>query len=172
MVPVASGYPYIERILDIRDEAFPVNERIASRDISTFNEKNGFITLAFEDDGAPVGFMHMFKCDDSVYYGLYLAIAKEYRNKHYGSRALKLVIEEYLKGKMMFGFVEALLPEAENYQQRVERVRFYLRNGLYLLDGVIDGGPRGKYQFICTDPDMTFEQLRARMPFPIPSTAE
>ena len=93
---------------------------------------------------------------------LYLAIAKEFQNRHYGSRALKLVLEEYLKGKMMFGCVEALIPEAENYQQRVNRVRFFRRNGLFLLDGVIDGGERGKFQFICTDPNVTFEQLNAQ----------
>ena len=159
---VTSGYPHIERILDIRDEVFPANERIATRKVSQYNKANGYITLAFVDDNEVVGFMQLYDCGDDVYYGIYLAIAKEFQNRHYGSRALKLVLEEYLKGKMMFGCVEALIPEAENYQQRVNRVRFFRRNGLFLLDGVIDGGERGKFQFICTDPNVTFEQLNAQ----------
>lgn len=164
IVPLTSDYPNLERVLDIRDEAFPANERPASREVSSYNEKNGYVTLVFEDDHVPIGFMQMRHCGDNVYYGIYLAIGKEFRNRHYGSCALKLVVEEYLKGKMMFGCVEALLPEAENYQQRVDRVRFYQRNGMFVLDGVLDAGPMGKYQFVCTDPNATFEQLKAKMP--------
>ena len=168
IVPLTSDYPQLQRVLDIRDEAFPANERPNSRNVSSYNKDNGYVNLVFEDDNVPVGFMQLRHCGDNAYYGIYLAIGKQFRNRHYGSCALKLVVEEYLKGKMMFGCVEALLPEAENYQQRVDRVRFYQRNGMYLLDGVLDAGPRRKYQFVCTDPNMTFEQLKAKMAIAMP----
>ena len=168
IVPLTSDYPHLERVLDIRDEAFPANERPDSRNVSSYNKDNGYVNLVFEDDNVPVGFMQLRHCGDNAYYGIYLAIGKEFRNRHYGSRALKLVIEEYLKGKMLFGCVEALVPEAENYQQRADRVRFYQRNGMFVLDGVLDGGPRGTYQFVCTDPNMTFEQLKAKMAIAMP----
>ena len=168
IVPLTTDYPYLERVLDIRDEAFPANERPNSRNVSSYNKDNGYVNLVFEDDNVPVGFMQLRHCGDNAYYGIYLAIGKEFQNRHYGSRALKLVIEEYLKEKMMFGCVEALLPEAENYQQRVDRVRFYQRNGMFVLDGVLDAGPMGKYQFVCTDPNVTFEQLKARMSIAMP----
>ena len=168
IVPLTSDYPQLQRVLDIRDEAFPANERPNSRNVSSYNKDNGYVNLVFEDDNVPVGFMQLRHCGDDAYYGIYLAIGKKFRNRHYGSRALKLVIEEYLKGKMLFGCVEALIPEAENYQQRVDRVRFYQRNGMFVLDGVLDAGPRGKYQFVCTDPNMTFEQLKAKMAIAMP----
>ena len=168
IVPLTSDYPYLDRVLDIRDEAFPVNERPRSRNVSSYNIDNGYVNLVFEDDNVPVGFMQLRYCRDNVYYGLYLAIGKKFQNRHYGSRVMKLLIEDYLKEKMMFGCVEALLPEAENYQQRVKRVRFFQRNGMYLLDGVLDSGPMGKYQFICTDPNATFEQLKAILPVAMP----
>ena len=171
IVPLTADYPKLERLFEIRDEAFPANERLASRDISSYTEyteENGYVSLVFEEDNALIGFVQLRRCGDDAYYGIYLAIGKEYRNKQYGSRALKLLIEEYLKGKMMFGCVEALLPEAENYEQRVARARFYQRNGMFLLDGVLDGGPRGKYQFVCTDPNATFEQLKAKMSIAMP----
>ena len=162
IVPVTSEYPNVECLFNIRDEAFPANERNASRDISPYSAENGYVLLAFEVDTVPVGFILFRDCGDNMYYGIYLAIGKEFRNRHYGSHVLKLVLEEYLKGKVFFGCVEALLPEAENYQQRVNRVRFYQRNGLFLLDGIIDGGPVGKYQFICSDPELTYDQLMAK----------
>ena len=168
IVPFTSDYPQLQRVLDIRDEAFPANERPNSRNVSSYNKDNGYVNLVFEDDNVPVGFMQLRHCGDNAYYGIYLAIGKEFRNRHYGSRALKLVIEEYLKEKMMFGCVEALLPEAENYQQRVDRVRFYQRNGMFVLDGVLDAGPMGKYQFVCTDPNVSFEQLKAKMSTAMP----
>ena len=172
ILPITADYPQLERVFDIRDEAFPANERTDSRDVSSYTKENGYVSLVFEDNNVPVGFMQMRHCGDNAYFGIYLAIGKEFRNRHYGSRGLKLVIEEYLKEKMMFGCVEALLPEAENYQQRVDRVRFYQRNGMYLLDRVIDAGSMGKYQFICTDPDVTYEQLKAKMSIAMPSLAE
>ena len=43
---------------------------------------------------------------------------------------------------------------------------------MFLLDEVIDAGPLGKYQFVCTDPNVTFEQLKAKMPFALPSLTE
>ena len=168
ILPLTSDYPQLQRVLDIRDEAFPANERPNSRNVSAYIKDNGYVNLVFEDDNVPVGFTQLRHCGDDAYYGIYLAIGKEFRNRHYGSRALKLVIEEYLKGKMMFGCVEAVIPEAENYQQRVDRVRFYQRNGMFVLDGVLDAGPRGKYQFVCTDPNMTFEQLKAKMAIAMP----
>ena len=168
IMPLTSDYPHLDRVLDIRDEAFPANERPSSRKVSAYNKDNGYVNLVLEDDNVPVGFMQLRDCGDNVYYGLYLAIGKKFQNRHYGSRAMKLLIGEFLKDKMMFGSVEALLPEAENYQQRVKRVRFFQRNGMYLLDGVMDGGPMGKYQFICTDPNVTFEQLKAKLPVAMP----
>ena len=171
IVPLTTDYPYLERVLDIRDEAFPANERPNSRKVSSYNKDNGYVNLVFEDDNVPIGFMQLRRCGDNAYYGLYLAIGKEFQNRHYGSRVMKLLIEEYLKGKMMFGCVEALLPESENYQQRVNRVRFFQRNGMFVLDGVLDAGPMGKYQFVCTDPNVTFEQLKAKMSIAMPMLA-
>ena len=93
IVPLTSDYPQLQRVLDIRDEAFPANERPNSRNVSSYNKDNGYVNLVFEDDNVPVGFMQLRHCGDDAYYGIYLAIGKEFQNRHYGSRALKLVIE-------------------------------------------------------------------------------
>ena len=169
IIPVTSDYPNTERLLNIRDEAFPPNERPDSRDVSKYNDANGYAFMAFEDDHVPVGFALLRNCGDNMCFGIYFAIGKEFRNRHYGSRLLKLLLEGYLKRKIFFGCVEALLPETENYQQRLDRVRFYQRNGMFVLDEVMDAGAMGKYQFVCTDPNITCDRLKVKMTLALPS---
>lgn len=163
VVQVTPDYPYMEKLLDIRDEAFPANERLASRDASLYNEENGYVIVALEENSLPVGFMLLYHCGEDACYGFYLAIEKESRNKHYGGRLLQMIVNDYLKGKMFFGCIEAVLPEAENYRQRLDRARFYQRNGLFILDGIVDAGLMGKYQFVCSDSTATYEQLMEKM---------
>ena len=38
IVPLTADYPKLERLFEIRDEAFPANERPASREVSSYNE--------------------------------------------------------------------------------------------------------------------------------------
>lgn len=167
-VPITADYPNIELIYDIRDEAFPLNERGETRNLSEWSEEMGYHFLAIEDDAVPVGFVLLYDCAEDMYLGAYLAISKQYRNKHYGTRVLKLLVEDYLNGKGLFGFVEALVPEAENYQQRLARVRFYERNGLFVLNKIFDMGATGKYQLVSTDPNATPDLLMAKFCANIP----
>lgn len=160
LVLVTPEYPHIECLLDILNEAFPPNERIDSRDISNYTEGNGYIFLAIENQNEPIGFTLWYDCGEGILFGGYLAIGRKFRNQHYGESAWHLLMDEYFKGKILFGCIEAPLPEAENYQQRLARVRFYKRNRMFLHDEVIiDGGEVGKYQLICSDPSVPYEQL-------------
>ncbi len=163
LVPVTPEYPHIDRLLDIRDEAFPPNERIDSRDISNYTEENGWFFLAIENQNEPVGFTLWHDCGENMLFGLYIAIAKEFQNKHYGAQTFDLLIDEYFKGKTLFGFTEAPLPDTENYQQRLARVRFYNRGRLFLYDKIVDAGSYGKYQFVCTDPSIPQERLLKKL---------
>lgn len=159
LVPVTPEYPHIERLLDIGNEAFPPNEWTNPRDISNYTEENGWIFLAIENENTPVGFTLWYDCGENMLFGFYIAIGKEFQNKHYGARTFNLLMDKYFKGKIFFGCTEALLPEAANYQQRLARVRFHKRNGLFLHDEIIDGGPFGKFQFVCSDPSVPHERL-------------
>lgn len=59
----------------------------------------------------------------------YFAVTAEARGHGTGSQALSALLERY-RGKRVFLEIEALEPEAENYEQRVRRKHFYLRNGM------------------------------------------
>lgn len=75
------------------------------------------------------GFTHTTITDEVVYV-MFFAVQDELRGKGYGSAIL-----EYLKqdnpGKPIILNVEPLDERAENAQQRIERLRFYKKNGFY-----------------------------------------
>ncbi len=76
---------------------------------------------------------------------------------------MNLLLNEYFKDKALFACIEALLPEADNYEQRVLRRDFYVRNGWFFRDKIIDAGYMGKYQVIYTKMDMDFVKLASKL---------
>lgn len=107
--------------------AFPADERapffllkkrakIGSAEVYVAREKGDF-----------VGFAYLI-CKDGSAYLFYFAIADSYRGKGYGSAILQ-ELQRIYAGKCLFLAREQLDKSAENYEQRVRRHRFYLRNG-------------------------------------------
>lgn len=162
-VHVTGEYPYLKELLDIRDEAFPENERSSDRNLDAYINNTRFTTYAVEDNERLVGFTVLINIDEDYSYLLYLAIGQQFRSKHYGSIVLQNLINNELKGKALFGCIEALLPESENYTQRVKRAEFYTRNGMTVLDKVFCKEPVGSFQFFCSDSKVDFETLKQKM---------
>ena len=72
-------------------------------------------------------------------------------------------IDELIKDKILFGCIEALIPETQNYEQRVKRAQFYTKNGMYVLDEILHKDPIGDFQFFCSDKSVTVETLKIKM---------
>jgi len=83
--------------------------------------------LAARQDGAFAGFAYVIGNERAAYL-FYFAIADGQRGRGYGSTVLAALKERYA-GKALFLARETLDEEAENYDQRVRRHAFYLRNG-------------------------------------------
>lgn len=111
----------------INREAFPPSEYMPFDEVFDLAEQTNTDVLGLCDDGTPVGFIVFLK-NESCGYIFFLAIDKAHRSKGYGSRALKLLANEYPKLQIILDF-EELDPNAENYEQRVRRKAFYLNNG-------------------------------------------
>lgn len=160
LIKITPEYPHCDVIFGIKNEAFPSKERGNAKMDNLALDIPGFIMYAIEDSGEPIGFFSMLDFEDNNYvFGLYLAIAKQFRNRHYGETALQYIFQNILNGRHVFGFIEALLPESENYEQRLKRADFYIRNNMFILDPVISLGAMGEYQFISTNPNATFDEL-------------
>ena len=67
---------------------------------------------------------------EAVLFILFLAVNDECRGQGWGSAILNQLKEEY-PGRTILLNVELLDPAAENYHQRLRRMRFYKKNGFF-----------------------------------------
>lgn len=156
---VDQNYPHLDILRQINEEAFPKNER---KDLSIYLNQSAEPVAnlhAVVDGDVPVGFTIWYNFGKNYVFWMYLAIDSRYRNRKYGTKTERLIFDDILKGKIIFGAVEALNPNAENFEQRISRIKFHERNGFHLFDKIFDLGTAGQYQFVCTDPSVSVDAL-------------
>lgn len=105
--------------------AFPANERIDFKYLLSKRYDSNF--LAFYDNETLCGFSFLLT-NGRITYILFLAIEADLRSKSYGKQALK-AIEELRPHNLFLADIENISDSATNYDQRVRRKNFYLRNG-------------------------------------------
>lgn len=108
--------------------AFPDDER-APFFLIRLRAMQGRAEMLTAKEGAEfIGFAYVVTDRDMVYL-FYFAIDSGKRGSGNGSQVLKLLKERYA-GKRFFLAREQLDKQAENYEERVRRHQFYLKNGL------------------------------------------
>ena len=75
-----------------------------------------------------VGFSYILRNEKSVYV-FYLAVAEDQRGKGFGSEMLENIKKKY-KNHTIALAIEPPVSNADNYEQRVKRKNFYIKNGL------------------------------------------
>lgn len=108
-------------------QAFPKEERAPFFLIKKKTLQGKSELLVAEDNGEFVGFAYMV-CHEDLAYIFYLAIDENKRGKGYGSKILQ-ELKTYYSGKRIFLAREQLDSSAPNYEQRLKRHEFYLKNG-------------------------------------------
>lgn len=150
-----TSYPkHKHKIKEIYFDSFPKNERFPYLILRyTAKEKNVALnSVALKN--VIIGIYYVVKCDD-LFYLMYFAIDKEFRNKGYGSRVLNDLKRKY---KNIF-----LSIEKKDDDLAFRRKKFYLRNGFfetgkyYLDNGVM-------YEVLCTNKniEITVDILKKR----------
>ena len=122
--PDGAQTQYFEQI---NGEAFPPNERMSLEEMFAFTLRADAEVLGIYDAKTPVGFMFLVK-DSECAYLYFLAIAKQFRSKGYGGKALQALTERYAPVQIALDF-EVVDESAGNYEQRIKRKAFYLRHG-------------------------------------------
>lgn len=135
---VTRRLPECDHIRQLYVTAFPADERAPFWLMLKRACRENIDFLAFYDDGQFVGMTYIIR-GPGMAYVFYLAIDDSARGRGYGSRILRMLRKHY-RGQNLFLAIEELDPEAENYEQRVSRRRFYERNGLHLLKHKIREG--------------------------------
>lgn len=90
-------------------------------------KEDNFYFLALVDEDVFIGFMAI-KIYINFTYLFFLAIDEAYQSKGYVSKAIELIKEKY-PNKNHTVDIEMITKDAENYEQRLKRRNFYLKNG-------------------------------------------
>lgn len=110
-------------------QAFPEEERIPFVPLTLNSYRRDVTFRAFYDEQGDnfAGLLYSVMGDDAAY-ALFLAVNPQMRSKGYGSQILSTLKAE-AGNRAVFLDIEPVVKRAENYEQRVQRLRFYERNG-------------------------------------------
>jgi GNAT superfamily N-acetyltransferase len=115
------------KIWDLYIRAFPIEERCPFPVIRKKAEQGKGEFFGIFEKNIFVGLIYNIVYKDIVYI-YYLAITDELRNKGYGTKVLTDVKNIY-KNKRIILMAETLDQNASNYQERINRNKFYSKNG-------------------------------------------
>lgn len=145
-------------------EAFPPEEYLAPDKLIKMSKKDNLDFYYIEDNSKFIGFV-VIQIYKNLAYLFFLAIAKEYRSKGYGSKTLKLIKEIY-PSKIQIVDFEMVDINSNNHNQRVKRREFYLKNG-YQETGFFLSYLGVDYEVFCSSNDTfeedTFKELMAHI---------
>ena len=110
-------------------EAFPREERLPWWILRLMTLQKGVELSSFYDGAEFCGFAHTAATEDTVYI-MFFAVNERLRNRGYGS-AILTQLKQIYSDKTIILNVEPPDEQADNAQQRVNRMRFYMRNGFY-----------------------------------------
>lgn len=115
----------LEDVYDLYIASFPKKERIDFEDLHTTNTECELLSIYWNQ--VFVGFFSIFTYE-SLTSILYFAIQKEFHDKGIGSKALQW-LQQYKNKNQIIADLELPKKESGNYLQRMDRVRFYKKNG-------------------------------------------
>lgn len=110
--------------------AFPKEERIPIKFLMSHKESE---LIACYDGEIFCGFYSTLTFGDITHI-LFLAIFDELRDQGYGSLLLGMISKRYKNNRIILD-IESEVPDAPNYEQRVRRKAFYVKNG-YIESGI------------------------------------
>ena len=115
------------KVKELYINAFPKEERLSFFFLKRKVKKGKGKILVIKENKEFIGFMYFIEYKDIVYL-LFYAIVSSNRSQGYGSQGLQLFLKQYAS-KRIFISREILDETSNNYQERVRRRQFYIRNG-------------------------------------------
>lgn len=118
---------YSKKVIKLYNEAFPKDEKIPIWLLKLLARKNKANFYGIYDNKKFVGLIYNIYYKDIVFV-FYLAIDKQTRGKGYGSKVLELIKQKYSKHRIILS-IEQVDKNSNNYEQRIKRKEFYIKNG-------------------------------------------
>ena len=116
-----------KKVIKLYNEAFPKDERIPIWLLKMLARKNKAKFYGIYDNEKFVGLVYNIFYKDIVFV-FYLAIDKATRGQGYGTKVLDSIKEKYKNYRIIL-CIEPVDENSDNYEQRVKRKNFYLKNG-------------------------------------------
>ncbi len=138
-------------------QAFPPEERAPFRLLCAkqYLADTDFLSIYAGTQWA--GFFYLVNYQNLSYI-FYFAVLPEFRGMGIGSRALQK-LQKFCQGRKLFLAVEELDSSALNYQERISRKNFYLKNGFPELHRRVQEGSV-IYELLGTGGDVTPEEYQ------------
>ena len=149
-----------EDVVEIYKNSFPKVEQFPLWLLRIMSHLKGINSYAFRDGDDLCGFAYFLVNDETVFI-LFLAVNAKVRSKGYGSQIISWIKETY-PNKEIFLDVEKPDENSENNHQRIKRIEFYRRNGIFdtnqsfTYDDVT-------YEILCTDKNFTEEDYNENL---------
>ncbi len=124
MMAEDKDYPMIKKLYK---KSFPLNERAPFFIVKKKTITGKAEMLIAKENDQFIGFFYIV-CNENLVYLFYFAVNDTQRGKGYGSKMLQMLKERY-SGKNIFLAREQLDIKADNYDERIKRRNFYIRNG-------------------------------------------
>lgn len=144
-------FPEIERLYRA---AFPREERVPMDTLLEADAPYDFI--ACYDGAVLCGFYSALTFGDITHI-LFLAVEEKLRDHGYGSQILAEIGKAYAGNRVILD-VEMVDPEADNNEQREQRIAFYMRNG-YHHSGISYGWRGVMYEILILDGTISEEEF-------------
>ncbi|OAB25498.1 hypothetical protein PMSD_27480 [Paenibacillus macquariensis subsp. defensor] len=154
---ITINFKEMYEIEELYKKSFPENERIPIWFLLWRSKKEFIDYIAFYDDEVFVGYAYLITIKNLTFI-LYLAISSEVRSQGHGTAVLSKIKEYYADNRIILN-IEAIDEAANNFEQRLKRKKFYLRNGYRNASfNIIEYGHL--YEVLVHGSDVTIEEYR------------
>lgn len=147
--------PEFNEIRQLMRRAFPKNELIPMPILQLRALSRSVKFLAFYDKDGFCGFSYSVE-NEKIAFILYLAVNDKIRSRGYGA-AIISQLNKVHKGKVLALNVEPLDIQADNYDQRVKRLNFYIKNGFQITNHYIFD-KEDRYLVLCTEQELPMKE--------------
>lgn len=116
-----------KKVIELYNEAFPKDEKIPIWLLKLLARRNKAKFYGIYDNKKFVGLIYNIYYKDIVFV-FYLAIDKKTRGQGYGSKVLEYIKQKYSTYRIILS-IEQVDLNSNNYEQRIKRKEFYIKNG-------------------------------------------
>lgn len=152
--------PDFRKIKQLYMRAFPSDERAPFLMLVLKAKKKNVDFWSVHRDGEWAGMLYIVNYRDLSYI-FYLAVSEDLRGKGIGSAILQNARKLY-RGRRLFLAIEQLDSSADNYEERLKRRDFYIRNGFKELHKKLREG-KVTYEILGTGGDVEGTEYVALM---------